>query len=252
MAVTEADIPRIAKDSAAIYRKWQPLIDRYHGGVPPAAMAVRMKVESGGRMINVDAPGGGSLQEVGLLSITKGSEERFGVPDGTRMTPEGNVWLGAARYNYDTAWFLQTFPGLAKSYADAHVFGGQLVSAIGIGAASYLFRRARADGLAWVSYRQFAEWAEREESSLPTSGPWGSQSRDTIVYRVRAMWVMDEAGKVMQRDYGISNEAGVPVIPQPPEWLKTFTVPKGVAIGMESRGSAVPVVLGLLGAWLFS
>ena len=228
MAVTEADIPRIAKDSAAIYRKWQPLIDRYHGGVPSAMIAVRMKVESGGAMINLDTPGGGRLKEIGLLSVSANQEKRFGVPDGTRRTAEGNVFLAATRYNVDTALFLKRYPGLAVSLADAYIFGAGLVSGIGIGAAYYLFDRAPRG----KPYKEFADWVEREglAGRLPTSGKqWGSQSLATIIYRVRAFQYMAEAAALAQSKYDVPNQADVPVVPPRPSWLTSFSLPNDAA-----------------------
>lgn len=229
-------VQTVAKEAAAIYRAWNRLIDAYHGGIPEAAIAVRMWIESRGT--NDERIGADTA--TGVLSVTRTQETRFGVPVGTRLTPEGNVWLACVRYNYDTAWFLQTYPGLARTYADAYVFGGQLVSAIGIGAAGYLFKRAPRG----ITYGQFADWvaAQARAGNLPTSGLWGSQTLDKIVYRVRAMWVASEAARMS----GAPNAAGAPVIPRPPSWLKTFAVPKGVAIGMESSGAGgVLVMLGL-------
>lgn len=221
MPVVEADIPSIAKASAAIYRKWQPYIDKYHGGVPAAMVAVRMKVESGGIMDM--EPGGGSLEEIGLLSVTKQTETRFSVPDGTRMTVAGNVFLGCLRYNVDTALFMRRYPTKYRSLADAYVFG-QLIAGIGVGAAGYLISRAPAG----LTYEQFTKWvaAQASAGNLPASGPWGSQSLSKIVYRVRAFWIMNEAGKLMEKSYGVSNRAGTPVVPPFPPGLLVFQLPK--------------------------
>lgn len=229
MPVTEASIPRIAKESAAIYQKWQPLIERYHGGVPEALIAVRMDIETGGRMTT--KTGGGSLLEVGLLSVTKAQETRFGVPDCTRCNAEGNVFLAATRYNVDTALFLKRYPGVAKSLDDAYIFGASLISGIGSGAADYLLDRAPRG----ITYKQFADWVQMMSLAgrLPTKGPWGSQSLATIVYRVRAFEHMREAAELMQKTYGISNEASTPVVPPRPSWLKSFELPRDAAGALQ-------------------
>lgn len=229
MAVTEASIPRIAKESAAIYRKWQPLIERYHGGVPEALIAVRMDIETGGRMTT--KTGGGSLLEVGLLSVTKAQEDRFGVPDCTRCSAEGNVFLAATRYNVDTALFLRRYPGVSKSLQDAYIFGASLISGIGTGAADYLLDRCPRG----ITYRQFADWVQMMglAGRLPAKGPWGSQSLATIIYRVRAFQYMHDAAELMQKTYGISNEASTPVVPPRPDWLKSFQLPRDAAGALQ-------------------
>ena len=252
MAVLEADIPKIARESAAIYQRWKPMIDRYHGGMPAALLAVRMWVESRG----TDDQRIGSDTATGVLSVTRNQEIRFGVPVDSRMVPENNVFLAAARNNVDTLLFTLRYPGLARSLADAYVFGGQLVSAIGTGAAAYLFKRAPRG----QTYDAFTKWvaAEAKAGRLPESGPWGSQSLAKIVERVRAMWTMNEAANRMQRDHGVSNRASAPHIPPLPAGLGSFGVPK------EIRGRiplsrplppavwlAVAVVAGL-GAWWLS
>lgn len=239
MAVTEASIPRIAKESAAIYRKWQPLIERYHGGVPEALIAVRMDIESSGTMdMRV-----GNDTAVGVLSVTEAQEDRFTVPRGSRLTKEGNVFLAATRYNVETALFLKKYPGVAKNYFDAYVFGGQLISGIGTGAADYLLDRCPRG----ITYKQFADWVQMMgvAGRLPLKGgPWGTTKTGyqipvaTIIYRVRAFQYMSDAAKLMQSKYGVPNEASAPAIPPVPASLKsTFTVPKNVgAIQMLTGG----------------
>ncbi len=234
MAVKESDIPSIAKESAAIYKKWKSLIDRYHGGMPKAMVAIRMKVESNGTMDMTL----GSDTAIGLLSVTETQEARFGVPDKTRYTPEGNVFLACLRNNVDTALFMKKYPGLAKSFSDAYVFGGSLISSIGVGACDYLFKRSPKN----VTFKQFSDWVQT--ASLPESGPWGSQSLDKIRYRVQAAWIMNEAGKVMESKYGVSNYASKPVIPPLPTNLPSFKMPKEAAfMGFAVAGSEDTLLL---------
>lgn len=242
MAVLEADVPKLAKASAAIYRQWKPLIDRYHAGAPAAAIAVRMKVESGGKMDLT--PGGGSLQEIGLLSVTRNQEVRFGVPDGTRKTPEGNVFLFSARVNVDTQLFRLRYPGLFPSVADQHI-AGQLVAGIGVGAASYLFDRVQPR--AGITYRHFERWVadEAKAGKLPQVGPWGSQSLETIVYRVAAFRRMDDAARLMARDYGVPYRPAEPYVPPLPPGLASFKLPREI-VGKIPLTAPVPRVLWMI------
>lgn len=224
MAITDADLPWLTRATAAAYRKWQPMIDRYHGGVPAGLVAVRMVVESAA----TDDWRVGKDTATGVLSVTVAQERRFGTPDGARFDSATNVFLACTRYNADTALFLQRYPGIPASLDDAYVFGGQLISAIGSGAAGYLLNRARTTGRRFT-YREFDRWVQSIASSLPNRGPWGSQDRALIVYRVHAMQVMAEAARAS----GAPVVAGAPTIPPPPPALGSFRVPPDVSRAMR-------------------
>lgn len=246
MAVTKADIPKIARDAAGAYKKWGALINKYHGGVPQAMMAVRTWIETNGRMIM--APSGGSLKEIGLFAVTRAQEERFGLPDCARCTPEGNVWIAALRYNVDTALFLRHYPGVALHLADAYIFGSSLISGIGTGAADYLLDRCPRS----ISYKQFADWVEAQAAAgnLPKEGPWGSQSLETIVYRVRAFEYMYEAAELLQAQYGVSNQATPPTIPTKPSGMPAFRVPLEARAAMQSAAVLFPVAKKGVSPWV--
>ncbi len=69
MAVTYAH-------ALSVYRQWQPLIDQYHGGLPPGFVAAIMAHESGGR---ADAKGDPNLGEYGLLQVASYTPGEFGL-----------------------------------------------------------------------------------------------------------------------------------------------------------------------------
>ncbi len=84
MAVTYAH-------ALSVYRQWQPLIDQYHGGLPPGFVAAIMAHESGGR---ADAKGDPNLGEYGLLQVASYTPGEFGLAEGVRYDNAVNVWLG--------------------------------------------------------------------------------------------------------------------------------------------------------------
>lgn len=246
MAVTQADIPKIARDAAGAYKKWGALINKYHGGVPQAMMAVRTWVETNGRMIM--APSGGTLKEVGLFAVTHTQEERFGLQNCARCDAEGNVWIAALRYNVDTAIFLRDYPGLTTNLPDAYIFGSYLISGIGIGAATYLLQRSPRG----ITYKQFADWVESQykANALPREGYWGGQSLETIVYRVRAFQYMYEAAELLQAQYGISNLATPPVVPPKPSGIPSFRVPLAAKAAMQGAAILFPVAKRGVSPWV--
>lgn len=220
MAIDAADVPKIARDAAAIYQKWGRLINRYHAGYPPALLAVRIEIESGGKM---GSPGDQSLGEVGLLQVTAGTEDEYGVAECTRCTAEGNAFLGALDYNVDAVRINQRYPGLVADQRELYTFA-TLPFVIGWGGANWVYSRVPRP----ISYDGVVKWTQGQLAAgkIPKLG---SQSPGKVAYRVKAVGLMAQAAELASQKYGISNEPGVPAIPPLPSSIRRVSLPRDVA-----------------------
>lgn len=127
----------------ALYVRFKPWLDRYHGGLPAGVLAAIMLMESGGKM---DAPGDVSLGEVGLYQITASFPERVGIAPAKRYDAETNVFLGGLEYQIGAAEAAKRWPNLVLLGSEDNWKLSRLAFAVGTSGARRLVEAAIAKG----------------------------------------------------------------------------------------------------------
>lgn len=238
----------------ATYNRYSGLWERYHGSFPIGMMAAYATEESGGQQVcsgddpNGESTCGGSPSvdggEYGVFQITRATEARFGVPDGTRKQVEGNFFLAGAETNTNAAIAARKY-GVPMGSQESWLLAF-LAFAIGSGGTKMVWDAAVAAG--YSGYSGLMQWAANG-NAFPISGPSGTMPASTIVRRINIAASNWTAGV----NAGLPMDTGVPFIPTAPGGVDA-SIPEDAAglIGIGDTSAWWIAGVAALGYWLFT
>lgn len=181
-------IPSYTKTALAVLNKYGPYLRKYHGGMPIGFIAATIAMESGG---NPNAVGDASLGEYGLLQVAKNTELDFQVPNGTRKTAEGNIFLGSLEYQAEHQRLALKFPDLVVLGSEDTWKLARLVFSVGRGGTYGLIKAAKPTEKGNV-FSAIVKWAN-DTGAMPLGRSPAGKIKMRINNIDKVVWVVGQA-----------------------------------------------------------